>query len=384
MKILNIVLILLIGNNLMGMQLLPSLSSAQLLSQQLRLHVTNLSSAGERRMIYQPPALESAREHTEMVAEFTRISEEYAEQMIIEAVDNQRSFLERQHYYSAMNSVLATVGRMHEALMSLPDDRPMTPQKKCSDSNTYDDHKKEILLRAFVRLRGDKISLLDVINRFSSDLKNVEELVLPLEALKANCCKQPIEKILLASKNATLVIDFSDTIEILDNVSFSFNPHVQHVKILGPMVQVIGAQFLSGWSGIKNIDLSSLTNVKEIKSGFLLGCSGLSCLDLTALRYAENISLVNVPRLKLVTRTRQQSIDLNSNVHVLEVMDDILANNPRRAGSDYTSLEFGLGSSLMQGANQSEEGYLDQLKIIFSHDRAWAILADILDGKDLS
>ncbi|CAO5681887.1 MAG: hypothetical protein NEHIOOID_01345 [Holosporales bacterium] len=73
-------------------------------------------------------------------------------------------------------------------------------------------------------------------------------------------------------------------------------------------------------------------------------------------------------------------------VNPQRMIDDLRERHidPKREGSDYTSTEFSMASAFLQGAEQSQDGYLKRLESVFSTDRALKILEDITKGEDHS
>ncbi|CAO5680627.1 MAG: hypothetical protein NEHIOOID_00292 [Holosporales bacterium] len=206
---------------------------------------------------------------------------------------------------------------------------------------------------------------------------------------------------------------------------------------LSPLSNVtrIGTYFLSFCEGLTTLDLSAFSNVREIEDSFLSDCIGLTTLDLRPLSnvrnidnyflaYCEGLTTLDLSPLSNVTRignyflsrcfglTREhvtvpqnwrfedclpenlrqpRAAEPTQNarpapVNPQRMIDDLRERHidPKRPGSDYTSMEFGMAGALMQGAEQSQNGCLKRLESVFSAERAFMLLQDITIGDDHS
>ncbi|CAO5674230.1 MAG: hypothetical protein NEHIOOID_00030 [Holosporales bacterium] len=185
-------------------------------------------------------------------------------------------------------------------------------------------------------------------------------------------------------------------------------------------VNSIGRRFLSGCKGLARVDLTPLSNVNSIEEGFIEGCEQLIrenvitpqnwrfknrlpehlrpirenvfanhfysfVSNLTGNRRAVDlIPEFLVPFIDTLKRLKPNA-PLDSKIHEA-IFNDLRRRgiDPKRAGSDYTSAEYGIASTLLQGAGQLPEAYLRRLEEVFSTDRAKKLLEDIIYAEDHS
>ncbi|CAO5675268.1 MAG: hypothetical protein NEHIOOID_00500 [Holosporales bacterium] len=207
----------------------------------------------------------------------------------------------------------------------------------------------------------------------------------------------------------------------------------------------IGKYFLCGCSGLTTLDISPLRNVTIIENGFLYGCSELTTLDTSPLRKVTRIgddflrdcsrlTTLDISPLRKATRiggaflrdcsgltrerlTLPQNWDFEHRlpenlmqprvvqqpapsvaeaeptqnarpapVNPQRMIDELRERHidPKRPGSDYTSMEFGMAGALLQGAEQSQNGYIRRLESVFSTERALMLFQDITTDEDHS
>ncbi|CAO5675226.1 MAG: hypothetical protein NEHIOOID_00492 [Holosporales bacterium] len=172
----------------------------------------------------------------------------------------------------------------------------------------------------------------------------------------------------------------------------------------------IGSSFLSGCSGLRTLDLRPLSNARDIGDGFLYNCTGLRTLDFSSLSNVREIGYgclsgcfgliredVTFPQNwrfenRLPEHLRQPRAVLPAqnarpvSENAQKMIDDLRGLNidPKRPGSDYTSMEFSMASALMQGAGGTEDDSLQRLEEVFSTDRAVKIFEDITNTEDHS
>ncbi|CAO4835299.1 MAG: hypothetical protein FADNKDHG_01576 [Holosporales bacterium] len=287
---------------------------------------------------------------------------------------------------------------------------------------------KKILIKAvFITLlcfcnmltAGNRVYYRNFMRMSDQQIQTVQAVVIPLSesyfepdssVQNRDQIRDVLNQKLEQNPNITVILDCTDAMRIDSYCLLNINK-MRNIKIIhAENITTIGYSFLSSCSSLTTLDLMPLSNVTTIKHFFLEDCSGLTTLDLTPLSNVTTIgncflscckrlTTLHLTPLSNVTTIGRSFLHNCSGLTHLAIAQNwrwehrlplnlklILALqtahiDPKRDGDDYRSVEYGAASSLMQGAEQSQDGYLERLEEVFSTARANKLLNDILNGE---